>query len=123
MKLPSQPSMPPRESIVPMINVVFLLLIFFLMTATLTPPEPLEVSPAEAERAETGETRPALFVSAEGEIAFREARGDAAIAAAIAESAGLIRADAGAPAAQVAAVLARLQSGGLTGIALVTVQK
>lgn len=33
-----------RESIVPMINVVFLLLIFFLMTAQIAPPEPFEVT-------------------------------------------------------------------------------
>lgn len=33
-----------RESIVPMINVVFLLLVFFLMTARIAPPEPFDVS-------------------------------------------------------------------------------
>ena len=45
----------PRESAVPMINIVFLLLIFFLMTATIAPPAPFAVTPPAAERAgETG---------------------------------------------------------------------
>ncbi|WP_118138769.1 biopolymer transporter ExbD [Oceanicella sp. SM1341] len=123
MKLATPPKEPPRESIVPMINVVFLLLIFFLMTATLTPPEPLEIEPARSDAAEPGEVRPAVFLSDEGEIAFREARGDAAIAAAVAEGAGLIRADADAPAQSVAKLLGALQAGGLTDLSLVTVPR
>ncbi|MBL4543543.1 MAG: biopolymer transporter ExbD, partial [Rhodobacteraceae bacterium] len=34
----------PREPVVPMINVVFLLLIFFLMAAVIAPPEPFGVT-------------------------------------------------------------------------------
>ena len=32
------------DNLLPMINVVFLLLIFFLISAEMTPPEPFEVS-------------------------------------------------------------------------------
>lgn len=41
---------PRAESIVPMINVVFLLLIFFLMTAQIAPPDPFEVAPPNCAR-------------------------------------------------------------------------
>ncbi|QDL91201.1 biopolymer transporter ExbD [Paroceanicella profunda] len=123
MKLATPPKEPPRESIVPMINVVFLLLIFFLMTATLTPPEPLQVEPARSDTAEPGEAKPVIFLNRDGEIAFRDVRGDAAIAAAAAEGAGLIRADAAAPAQAVARLLGALQAAGLSDLSLVTVPR
>ena len=46
----------PRESVVPMINVVFLLLIFFLMTAQITAPTPVEVTPPSVTLADWGAT-------------------------------------------------------------------
>ncbi|WP_201150810.1 ExbD/TolR family protein [Rhodovulum sulfidophilum] len=62
------------ESIVPMINVVFLLLIFFLMSARLVPPAPFEAEPPRADGAEpaAGEM---LHLSASGDLAFGAARG------------------------------------------------
>ena len=41
---PRNPRMAQDRAIVPMINVVFLLLVFFLMTASLTPPPPREIT-------------------------------------------------------------------------------
>jgi biopolymer transport protein ExbD len=38
----------PAENVIPMINVVFLLLVFFLITARITPPLPVEVEPPTA---------------------------------------------------------------------------
>ena len=77
-------SAPPRaprgESIVPMINVVFLLLVFFLMTSRLAPPEAFEVTPPAAEAPGADGEGAALLVSAEGELAWRDLRGDAALA-------------------------------------------
>lgn len=55
-----------RESIVPMINVVFLLLIFFLMTAQIAPPEPFEVVLPSAESGEEPYADVTLHVSREG---------------------------------------------------------
>ncbi|SIS50173.1 ExbD/TolR family protein [Phaeovulum vinaykumarii] len=76
---------PPRTrsgNLLPMINVVFLLLIFFLISAEMTPPQPLEVAPPETA---TDAPRPEaagllrLFVDAEGQLGFQAARGPAAL--------------------------------------------
>lgn len=58
------------ESIVPMINVVFLLLIFFLMTAQIAPPEPFEVVLPSAESGEDPYADVTLYVSREGQPGF-----------------------------------------------------
>ena len=103
-----------------MINVVFLLLIFFLMTAQIAPPVPFDVAlPRAAGDEDSGQA--ALYISADGEIAFETARGDAALTQA-AESDGPLRlhADASLPAATLARVLAQLSTLGATQIELVT---
>ena len=95
-----------------MINVVFLLLVFFLIAATIALPAPLAVEPPVAEGFPTGPGR-ALHLSARDEVAFGSARGEAAVAAAIrAGSPVTLRADAGAEAASVAALLARIAAEG-----------
>ncbi|MBL3575388.1 biopolymer transporter ExbD [Rhodovulum sulfidophilum] len=114
------------ESIVPMINVVFLLLIFFLMSARLVPPAPFEAEPPRADGAEpaAGEM---LHLSAEGDLAFGAARGEAVFAALAArpEAAGplVIRADAGVEAAALARLAARLTAEGRGPLRLVTVPR
>ena len=123
MRLDTPQPKPPVESVTPMINVVFLLLIFFLMTATIAPPEPFEIAPpqAQAEPAST-ETPDTLHLAADGRMAFGEARGDAALeavsgagSAAAGQGAPLaLRADAGLEAAALARVLARLGERGVT---------
>lgn len=122
MRLDLPQPKPPVESVTPMINVVFLLLIFFLMTATIAPPAPFEVEPpqAEAEPAST-ETPDTLHLAADGRMAFGEARGEAALAAAAAANLGAeqgaplaLRADAGMEAAALARVLSRLGERGVT---------
>ena len=75
---------PRAEAIVPMINVVFLLLIFFLMTATIAPPDPLDVVPPEAGADPANPTERVLHLGAEGAMAYGAERGEAALAAAIA---------------------------------------
>lgn len=116
---------PQRESIVPMINVVFLLLIFFLMTSQLAPPEPFQVEPPEARQKNAAEAAPVLYLSPEGEIAFEDLRGTEAIAQAAARlekgAAPLqLRADQNTPATKVAATLKQLAAAGITEIALIT---
>lgn len=68
------------ESVIPMINVVFLLLIFFLISATLTPPIDATppVSAADSERADP----PELVIEKSGAIVFGDVQGADAIAAA-----------------------------------------
>ena len=112
------------ESIIPMINVVFLLLIFFLMTSQLTPPEPLEVAPPVSEAGKASETAPVLLVSAAGETAFDTLRGTTAVAAFAqaaqeADRTALLRADGGAEAATVARLLRDLAAAGLADVNLV----
>jgi len=123
----------PPENMLPMINVVFLLLIFFLMSAQLAPPEPFPVEPPKAEDGAEAEGMLTLYISAEGEIAFRDAIGQhESIAVLSTEYAALcdggcedirvqIRADAGAPAEALAALLPALGAEGFASVQLVTV--
>nr|WP_163849867.1 biopolymer transporter ExbD [Pseudooceanicola aestuarii] len=130
MDLSPPPRKPRAESIVPMINVVFLLLIFFLMTSELSPPEPIEVTPPNAKGEDAEAAQAVLFLGPEGDLAFRELTGPAALAAFAAEAgaagtqqAPRLRADAKAPATQVAAVLRDLAAAGLSSVALVAVPR
>ncbi len=61
MEFPEPPRRPRAESILPMINVVFLLLIFFLMTSRLAQPDPVEVAPPEAAAGQDAAAGPVLF--------------------------------------------------------------
>ena len=120
MRIETTPRRPAAENIVPMINVVFLLLIFFLMTAQIAPPEPIEVTPPTAELEEPGDAELMLYVGPDGAIAFQDARGGAAVSR-LAEGAALsIRADAAVEATAVAALLARLAEAGFAEVTLVT---
>ncbi|WP_421703719.1 ExbD/TolR family protein [Aliiroseovarius sp.] len=123
MDLSQAPRREPRESIVPMINVVFLLLIFFLMTAQIAPPEPFEVSPPESAAEEPAEAQAVLHVSAMGEMAYLEARDEAVFVAleGFGEAETLkVRADRAVPAEKIAALLGRLAVLGISKIELVS---
>ena len=59
------------ERILPLINVVFLLLIFFMITGKLTPPEPFDIDPAQSASKQPAE--PAvriILIDASGKIAL-----------------------------------------------------
>jgi biopolymer transport protein ExbD len=62
-----------RENVVPLINVVFLLLIFFLLAGTLEAPDlwPVE-PPTAAEALPASREQARLLLVADGRIAFRE---------------------------------------------------
>ena len=120
--LAPRPRRASREPVVPMINVVFLLLIFFLMTAQIVPPAPFDLTLPTAEGEEDGGQN-ALFINAMGEIAFGEARGEAALSEAVAQTEDTtlrIQADAALDAARLARVLAQLSALGATRIEIVT---
>lgn len=119
----------PSEPALPMINVVFLLLIFFLMSAQIAPPPLLAVTPPRTEA--PNEAKPearaehTLYLGAKGEIAFGPLSGDAVWAALRdlpqAEGATLhIRADAALPADDLARALSRASVEGFDRIFLVT---
>lgn len=109
-----------------MINVVFLLLIFFLMTARIAPPEPFDVTPPESTAEDPAEGQTILYVDAEGQLALGEARGEAVYAALDGVDAAevlLIRADKAVAAEKIAELLARLASAGIGQVKLVSEQR
>ncbi len=110
------------EPVVPMINVVFLLLIFFLMTAQITPPDPFAIELPSAASGDQPAPGLPLYLSRSGEIAYGAARGQIALEAA--QSAGPIRlhADGGADAAELAKTLSALVALGASDITLVTLE-
>lgn len=141
MQFPDPPRRKPPESIVPMINVVFLLLIFFLMTAQIAPPDPFEINPPDSAQAgDPAEGEFTLYLGASGALAYRDARGeDAAFAALQGDKAAycakggcsedvpppplVLRADASVPGAALAALMPRLAQAGFSEIQLVTVPR
>jgi biopolymer transport protein ExbD len=134
MDFSEPPRRQPAENLLPMINVVFLLLIFFLISAELVPPEPFTVAPpaanSEAERA--GEWL--LHLNAEGELGYRDALGPealTALAAARDEACAVtdcetippvltLRADAAVPATRLAALLPQIRAAGFAQLELIT---
>ena len=101
MKLPSSRPRRSREPIGPLVDVVFLLLVFFLLAGTLEPSPPIEVDPPESEYADPEDTRSLrILLDVEGRIGFE---GEVLDAGDLAEAIGA-RTDADAPrAAQVEA--------------------
>ena len=111
------------DTFVPMINIVFLLLIFFLLSATIAPPDPLDMTLPQATiaEAETAALPDVLHMSASAEVIFGEMRGDAALRAVAArQDAGpvALRADAELDGAAFAALLGQLAAVGVTNIKL-----
>ncbi len=120
---PPEPRTRQDRAIVPMINVVFLLLVFFLLSATLAPPDPFEVTPPTADGPHSEAQPGTLHISATGALAFDTARDEAVWPALQAHVGPLpIRADAAWPAADLAALLPRLAEVGITEIRLLTVR-
>ncbi len=127
LRLAPRPGRRPRErsiSVVPMINIVFLLLVFFLLTATIAPPDPVPVRLplAETGEAAAGPQEDILLVAADGILALGDLRGEAVLAALADRSAGApltIRADADLDGAVFAGLLTRLQRLGVVDASVV----
>lgn len=100
------------EPVVPMINVVFLLLIFFLMTARFASPPPLDVTPPVALADPTAQGGVPLYLGRDGTLAYLDLRGSAALAAALqaaqAAPALDLHVDAAAPATDLAQLLTQI---------------
>ena len=76
MRLP-RPQPRPRgdDYLIPLINVVFLMLIFFMIAGRITAPEPLQVEPPSARHGHAAEPDPVLLlIDAEGRIALEGER-------------------------------------------------
>ncbi|UWQ75383.1 biopolymer transporter ExbD [Leisingera sp. M658] len=126
MDLTEAPRRPRTESIVPMINVVFLLLIFFLMTSRLAQPDPFEVAPPDAAIEADPGAGPVLYINAEGRMHFDGAEGGEALTRLAAVSGGTpvlqLRADARLEAKALARLLRQLAAAGFSQAELVVRQ-
>ena len=117
-------------SIMPLINVVFLLLIFFMLAGTLSATDPFEVEPptSESERLTEAEAL-VVLVAADGRLALdgEPLAPDAlrqAIAGRMADTPGLevrLKADSSADANQVIGVMEDLREAGIERLQLMTV--
>lgn len=122
----SPPLRKPRaESIVPMINVVFLLLIFFLMTSQIAPPDPLEVTAPTVREGSDAQAKVVLYVDSTGRMHVDGAEDAAALprlqALSATETEILMRADATLEAARLAEILKELAQIGLTQVELAVI--
>jgi biopolymer transport protein ExbD len=116
-------------AILPLINVVFLLLLFIVLTGVIRTPDPFTLTPpqaAEGQQADAADPQATLYVARSGEIRFREATGEAAALVAIAQAVAAgelatltLRADAGVPAPRIVKLVEALR---FTGAAQVQLQ-
>jgi len=121
-----------QDPVLPLINVVFLLLIVFMIAGQLTAPTPFPVTPPTAADGEDSPDRPGVIhVSASGEFAMAGARmseAELAMAAADTDAAATpepwqVVADADAPAVTVARLIGILRTGGERPIHLITTRR
>ena len=131
MRLPAPPPRPAREPIGPLVDVVFLLLVFFLLAGTLEPAPPLQVEAPRSGQADSGtEAGPTLtlFLDADGRLGLDGQVVDAGdqgpiLAKRLPEQTGRpvrLIADAEAASGRVLSLLAELRRLGAGEIALVT---
>ena len=121
-----------HERLIPMINLVFLILTFFLIAGTVRTADPLQIDPASARSAGALDPRsPVLYVDAAGSIAFAGERVSLDTVVGLIKSALdgdpdatlQIKADRAAKAEIILPLLARLQAAGITSVQLVTLLK
>lgn len=113
-----------EDHILPLINIVFLLLIFFMVAGALTTPESVEVDPPEArvDGEEPGRDEQTLYITADGALSLGESPvALEGLAAAVGERDEiLLRADAAVEGVRVVAVMRALREAGLERVRLVT---
>jgi biopolymer transport protein ExbD len=117
------------EPMLPMINVVFLLLIFFMLLANVSVYVPFPVEPPDAERATSDRTGFTIAIAADGRVALngREVE-DGALAASLPLPRGdtpepvWLKADRAAEADRVIAVMERLRAAGVTEVRLIAAE-
>lgn len=72
MRLPEPKPRDHGENVIPLINIVFLLLIFFMLAGTLSPPDPFDIEPPQTREGRTMDEpgRGLLLLSSDGSLAF-----------------------------------------------------
>ncbi len=123
MRFASPPRRSPPESVVPMINVVFLLLIFFLISAQISPPDPFETRLPVAQSDAPPVGQAVLFLGADGQLALAGQSAGAdqwqAIAALPRDTGLSLRCDQALAGTALAGVMARLAGLGFAQVELV----
>ncbi|MGM0412316.1 MAG: ExbD/TolR family protein [Pseudomonadota bacterium] len=122
-----RPDSAPRDMedhILPLINIVFLLLIFFMVAGALTTPESVDVEPPEAsvDGEEPDRDEQTLYITADGGLTLGE---EAVELEGLAEAVGereeiLLRADEAVEGVRVVEVMQALREAGLERVRLVT---
>ena len=115
---------PGPEATVPLINVVFLLLIFFMLAGEITRTAPFEITPPDGAASEMDERNArTVYVAADGRLAVGERTGlDLGAVARAVSGRGkvLVAADAGAPATRLVELMDRLRAAGIDAVRLRT---
>lgn len=110
------------EPILPMINVVFLLLIFFLLSSQITPRAPFAVTPPRLETGNPSGSESLLFMAADGQLHFSGAQAKDALDVVLAQASELetlsLRADAQVSAREVAKLITKLRDAGIQSVTL-----
>lgn len=71
LKLNPKPKQTERESTIALINIVFLMLIFFLIAGTITPPIDSQVEPISASNENDADLNDMLAIRADGELVYK----------------------------------------------------
>ena len=111
------------ENIIPMINVGFLLLMFFMLSAQVAPPDPFDVKLPFSEASSVQAEEDTLFVAADGSLGYAGLTDENVWPALNARSSDdplSLRADAGLDASKLAALLPKLAQAGIPSVLLVT---
>ena len=126
MALAPQPIRRRPEPMIALINVVFLMLVFFLVAAQVAPPLGREVKLVETERLEGRAPPDAAVIRADGTMVYRgaEITPEAYLAARLSEQAGAVGLrlvpDRDLPAARLVAIAGNLRRAGAGEIRIVT---
>ena len=117
------------EQVLPLVNIVFLLLVFFMLAGAFTRPEPFQVTPPRASGAAASKPSPAIVLVGAGQLAFQgelltdldDLRGRIRDWAKAQPEELQVKIEGLLPAGRLVAVLRTLESAGIASVILLTV--
>ncbi len=124
MQLPGTPERRGGDDLLPLINIIFLLLIFFMLAGTMTNPEAFPVRPPESRHGEAAKNDADLLIGPDGDLAWQGER--VAVEALIARIGDdppqriVARADGEVASARLMPVLEQLRNAGVERVSLIT---
>jgi biopolymer transport protein ExbD len=124
MQLPEPGRQPPEDNILPLINIIFLLLIFFMLAGQMVPPGVLSAEPPESQRGLELEQAATLTIAADGRLAWNgELIAARVLTSRAAEWSGerlVVRADGDLESGELMPILRRLRQAGIEDVTLIT---